>query len=119
MSDATPNPQQQQTTIESVLQEERLFEPPAEFAERARVKAEDYEAMREEASRDPETFWARMAEELHWFRRWDRVLEWTPPHARWFVGATTNVSYNCLDRHLSTWRRNKAAFVWEGEPGEV
>ncbi|HYN85192.1 MAG TPA: acetate--CoA ligase [Pyrinomonadaceae bacterium] len=117
MSDRQP--EQTNAAIESVLHEERLFEPPAEFAARALVTPDEYERLREEASRDPESFWARMAEELHWFRRWDRVLEWEPPHARWFVGATTNVSYNCLDRHLSTWRRNKAAFVWEGEPGEV
>jgi acetyl-CoA synthetase len=107
------------TNIESVLHEERVFPPPEEFAARARVGSmEEYERLREEAARDPEGFWARMAEELHWFRRWDRVLKWEPPHAEWFVGGKTNVSYNCLDRHLQTWRRNKAAFVWEGEPGD-
>src|SRR5215813_3558555 len=59
-----------------------------------------------------------MAEELHWFKRWDKVLEWNPPHAKWFIGGKTNLSYNCLDRHLVTERRNKAALIWEGEPGE-
>ncbi|HEX5709526.1 MAG TPA: acetyl-coenzyme A synthetase N-terminal domain-containing protein, partial [Pyrinomonadaceae bacterium] len=81
MSDAEPNPSN--AAIESVLHEERVFEPPEEFAARARVRsAEEYERLREEAARDPEAFWARMAEELHWFRRWDKVLEWEPPHAR-------------------------------------
>ena len=60
-----------------------------------------------------------MAEELHWFKKWDKVLNWDPPHAEWFVGGKINISYNCLDRHLGTWRRNKAALIWEGEPGET
>ncbi|HEX3558537.1 MAG TPA: acetate--CoA ligase [Pyrinomonadaceae bacterium] len=108
------------TNIESVLHEERVFPPPAEFSERARVKSmEEFEALRREAHDSPEAFWARMAEaELHWFRKWDTVLRWEPPHAEWFVGGKINVSYNCLDRHLQTWRRNKAAIIWEGEPGE-
>ncbi|HLL76167.1 MAG TPA: acetate--CoA ligase [Pyrinomonadaceae bacterium] len=108
------------TNIESVLHEERVFEPPAEFAASARIPSmEEYERLRREAEDAPEEFWARMAEEIHWFKRWDAVLKWEPPHAEWFVGGRTNVSYNCLDRHLSTWRRNKAAIIWEGEPGEV
>ncbi|HEV2706182.1 MAG TPA: acetate--CoA ligase [Pyrinomonadaceae bacterium] len=106
------------TSIESVLHEERVFEPPVEFAAQAHLGAEEYERLREEAARDPEAFWARMADELHWFERWERVLDWEPPHARWFVGGKTNVAYNCLDRHLATWRANKAAIIWEGEPGE-
>jgi acetyl-CoA synthetase len=108
------------TNIESVLHEERVFPPPPEFAARAHVKSlEDLEALRREATDAPEAFWARMAEaELHWFRKWDTVLKWEPPHAEWFVGGKLNASYNCLDRHLSTWRRNKAAIIWEGEPGE-
>ncbi|MGH9933062.1 MAG: acetate--CoA ligase, partial [Pyrinomonadaceae bacterium] len=76
------------------------------------------EALRAEASTDPERFWARMAQELHWFKKWDTVLSWTPPHAEWFGGGKINVSYNCLDRHLTTARRNKAALIWEGEPGD-
>jgi acetyl-CoA synthetase len=108
------------TNIESVLHEERVFPPPAEFSERAHVKSlEELEALRREASDAPEAFWARMAEaELHWFKQWDTVLKWEPPHAEWFVGGKINISYNCLDRHLQTWRRNKAAIIWEGEPGE-
>jgi acetyl-CoA synthetase len=66
----------------------------------------------------PAIFWARYAREFHWFRKWRKVLEWKPPFAKWFVGGTTNISYNCLDRHLTTWRKNKAALIWEGEPGD-
>jgi acetyl-CoA synthetase len=108
------------TNIESVLQEERIFPPPPEFSAKAHIKSEaELESLRAEASADPEAFWARMAEELHWFRKWDTVLKWDPPHAEWFGGGKLNLSYNCLDRHLTTWRRNKAALIWEGEPGET
>jgi acetyl-CoA synthetase len=108
------------TNIESVLQEERVFPPPPAFAAEAHIKSEaELDALRAEASADPEAFWARMAEELHWFKKWDTVLKWNPPHAEWFVGGKINISYNCLDRHLPTWRRNKAALIWEGEPGET
>ena len=108
------------TAIESVLQEERVFQPPQRFAERAHIKSmNQLESLRAEASSDPEKFWGRYAEsELHWFRKWDRVLEWKAPHVQWFVGGKINLTYNCLDRHLPTWRRNKAALIWEGEPGD-
>jgi acetyl-CoA synthetase len=107
------------TNIESFQQEERIFPPPQPFSEQAHVKSMDeLERLRAEASADPEAFWARMAEDLHWFKKWDTVLKWEPPHAQWFVGGQLNISYNCLDRHLSTWRRNKAALIWEGEPGD-
>ena len=107
------------SNIDSILHEERVFEPPADFAGEAYVKSmAEFEALRAEASSNPELFWSRMAEELHWFKKWDTVLEWNPPHAKWFVGGKINVSYNCLDRHLTTSRRNKAALIWEGEPGE-
>src|SRR5215204_3607251 len=113
MSTVTPN-------IESVLQEERVFPPPESFSEQAHIKSiAELEALRAEADADPESFWARMAEELHWFKKWDTVLKWDPPHAEWFGGGKINLSYNCLDRHLTTWRRNKAALIWEGEPGET
>jgi acetyl-CoA synthetase len=79
----------------------------------------ELERLRDEASADPEAFWGRMAEELHWFKKWDKVLKWEPPHAEWFLGGQINISYNCLDRHISTWRRNKAALIWEGEPGDT
>ena len=107
------------TNIESVLHEERVFAAPPEFSAQAHVKAmREYEELCAEAERDPEAYWARMAEELSWFKRWDTVLKWEPPHAEWFGGGELNISYNCLDRHLNSWRRNKAAIIWEGEPGE-
>jgi acetyl-CoA synthetase len=108
------------SAIESILNESRVFPPPPEFAEQAHVKSfEEYERIYNEAAADPEAFWAKQAEELHWFKKWDTVLEWNEPFAKWFVGGKLNVSYNCLDRHLDTWRRNKAAIIWEGEPGEI
>jgi len=108
------------TNIESVLQEKRIFPPPPEFSAQAHIKSEDeLDKLRAEAHADREAFWARMAEELHWFKKWDTVLKWDPPHAEWFGGGKINISYNCLDRHLTTWRRNKAALIWEGEPGET
>jgi acetyl-CoA synthetase len=106
--------------IDSVLTESRVFEPPLEFSRQAHIKSlEEYQRIYAEAEADPEKFWARIAGELHWFRHWDKVLEWQLPWAKWFVGGLTNISYNCLDRHVGTWRRNKAAIIWEGEPGEV
>jgi len=106
--------------IESQLQESRLFEPPAEFAAAAHVKSRaEYEALREAAASDPEAYWAGVARELHWFKPWTKVLDWQPPFAKWFEGGTTNLSYNCLDRHLDGPRRNKTAILWEGEPGDT
>jgi len=105
--------------IESILSEDRVFPPPPEFAAAAHIKSfEEYERLYAEAAADPEAFWAKQAEELYWFKRWDTTLEWDLPFAKWFVGGKINISYNCLDRHLTTWRKNKAAFIWEGEPGE-
>ena len=107
------------TNIESVMHEARVFPPAKNFAEQAHVGSmEELERLRAEATADPEGFWARMAEELHWFKRWETVLDWNPPHAQWFAGGKINISYNCLDRHLASWRCNKAAIVWEGEPGD-
>jgi acetyl-CoA synthetase len=108
------------TAIESVLSEERVFPPPAEFAAKAHIKSfEEYERIYDEAAKDPAAFWAKQAESLDWFKKWDTVLEWNEPFAKWFVGGKLNVSYNCLDRHLTTSRKNKAAIIWEGEPGEI
>ncbi|MFN6962512.1 MAG: acetate--CoA ligase [Pyrinomonadaceae bacterium] len=108
------------SAIESVLNESRVFPPPPEFAAEALVKSfDEYEKLYDEAAADPAAFWARQAESLHWFKKWDTVLEWNEPFAKWFVGGRLNISYNCLDRHLDTWRRNKAAIIWEGEPGEI
>jgi acetyl-CoA synthetase len=107
-------------TIESVLNESRLFPPSEEFTAQAHISGiEEYERLYAEAEADPESYWAKQAESLHWFQKWDTVLEWNLPFAKWFVGGTTNVAYNCLDRHLTSWRRNKAAIIWEGEPGDT
>jgi acetyl-CoA synthetase len=109
-----------QPTIESILQEKRLFPPSAEFSQKAHIKSlDEYQQLYDKAKADPQKFWADLAEtELHWFQKWDTVLDWQPPFAKWFVGGKINISYNCLDRHLTTWRRNKAALIWEGEPGD-
>jgi acetyl-CoA synthetase len=105
--------------IESLLKEKRVFEPAADFSKQAHVSSKkQWEQLIRRAEKDPEAFWAEIAGELEWFKPWKKVLEWKPPFAKWFVGATTNLSHNCLDRHLNTARRNKAALIWEGEPGD-
>ena len=107
-------------SIDSILKETRVFAPDGEFSERAHIKSvEEYERIYREAEEHPEEFWARIAQELHWFKPWDRILEWNSPWAKWFDGGLINLSYNCLDRHVASWRRNKAALIWEGEPGEI
>jgi acetyl-CoA synthetase len=112
MADPKIDPTQQ---FEDLLREDRTFQASPEFRAQAVVRDESLYA---EAEKDPEAFWARFASELEWSRRWDTVLDWQPPHAKWFVGGTINASVNCLDRHLRGPRRNKAALIWEGEPGE-
>jgi acetyl-CoA synthetase len=109
-----------QPTIESILQEKRLFPPTSDFSQNAHIKSlADYQRLYDKAKADPQQFWAELAEsELHWVQKWDTVLDWQPPFAKWFVNGKINVSYNCLDRHLTTWRKNKAALIWEGEPGD-
>jgi len=115
-----PEPTATQVHIDSTLDEQRSFEPPAEFSQKAQIKSQDeYEALYKESVEQPEKFWARAAEELHWFKKWDKVLEWKAPWAKWFVGGEINLSYNCLDRHVQTARKNKAALIWESEPGEI
>ena len=102
--------------IDALLQEERSFPPPADFAAKANMADPDIYA---KAAADPEAFWAGLAEELDWFQKWDTVLDWSEaPFAKWFIGGKLNVSYNCIDRHVKNGRRNKAAIVWEGEPGD-
>src|SRR5436309_2955913 len=105
--------------ITSLLTENRTFPPPPPFAAAAHIKsAAEYEKLWQRAKDDPEGFWAEQAESLHWFKRWNKVLIWNEPHAQWFVGGQLNASYNCIDRHLAGPRRNKAAIIWEGEPGD-
>jgi acetyl-CoA synthetase len=105
--------------ITSVLKEKRTFPPSPEFAGRAHIKSlAEYEKLWKRAKDDPEGFWAEQAKELSWFKPWTKVLSWNEPFAQWFVGGQINVSYNCLDRHLTGPRKNKAAIIWEGEPGD-
>src|SRR6202521_2515309 len=101
--------------ISALLHEDRVFNPPASFGERANVRDT---APYEDAERDVEGFWAKFASELEWSRPWTKVLDWNPPDAKWFVGGQINASVNCVDRHVRTARRNKAALIWEGEPGD-
>src|SRR5437879_1622765 len=105
--------------IESHLIEKRVFKPPKEFAKKTRVRSLDqYRRMYRESIARPDKFWAREARELKWRTPWKKVLDWKVPFAKWFVGGKLNISENCLDRHLDGHRRNKAAIIWEGEPGE-
>ncbi len=112
MADASNN-------IESVLKETRTFPPPATFVQQANVSEQQYQDMWQRAKDDPAGFWASMADNLSWFKRWDTVMEGRMPNTKWFQGGKINVSYNCLDRHLDSARRNKAAIIWEGEPGDT
>ena len=107
--------------ITTVLREHRKFPPPEAFVKQANISSsEEYDEMYKRSIEDPEGFWADLAEkELDWFQKWETVLEWNPPFAKWFVGGKINLAYNCLDRHVKTWRKNKAAIIWEGEPGDV
>src|SRR3984893_15335185 len=108
-----------ESNIESLLIERRVFKPSKEFVTKARSKSlGQYRRMYRESIRKPAKFWMREAQELVWQRQWKKVLDWKTPFAKWFVGGKLNVSENCLDRHLLTHRRNKAAIIWEGEPGE-
>ena len=107
------------TNITSVLKETRSFPPSAEFAAQAHVKSlAEHETLFKRAADDPEAFWAEQAESLSWFKKWTTVLDWNEPFAKWFVGGKINASYNCLDRHLDGPRKNKAAIIFEGEPGD-
>src|SRR6202522_2355688 len=110
----------QQPNLDSILRENRVFPPPAEFAAQAHVKSlEEYEALYRRSIQDPESFWAEVAAELHWFAPWTSVLEWKLPLAKWFVGGKINLCYNCVDRHALSGRKDKVAILWEGEPGET
>jgi acetyl-CoA synthetase len=109
-----------QHTIEVVSNEQRVFPPPTEFAQRARVPSlEAYQALYKRSVEDPEGFFAEQARELHWFKAPTKVLEWNAPFAKWFSDGTLNLSYNCLDRHVAAGRGDRVALIWEGEPGEV
>ena len=107
--------QKQATALSALLQETRKFKPPADFTKQANVNDP---VVFDAAAKDPEAFWAGFAEKLQWDRKWDKVLDWQPPNAKWFVGGKLNACVNCVDRHVQNGMRNKAAIVWEGEPGE-
>jgi acetyl-CoA synthetase len=114
------------TRVERALDDERrgntappaetLIPPPAAFAATANVRDT---AIYDRARSDPAAFWAEQAGRLEWRQTWERVLDWQTPWAKWFVGGRLNACENCVDRHLTSWRRNKAAILWEGEPGET
>ena len=103
------------SAVEALLKEKRKFAPPKDFVKHANVnRASIYR----DAAKNPARFWERFARELDWFKPWKTTLQWKAPNAKWFVGGKLNVSYNCLDRHVSTARKTKAAIIWEGEPGD-
>ncbi len=109
--------------IESLLKEKRVFKANRDFTKNANWNRKQIAEYRKLGAKSPERFWAKMARnDVSWFTPWKKTLQWKPPFAKWFVGGKLNVSYNCLDRHLegeNAWRRNKAAIVWEGEPGDT
>ena len=100
--------------IDTLLSEQRRFPPTPAFAKDAHGKQSHYD----QAAHDRLEFWSEQAKSLVWMTPWESVLDWTPPHAKWFTGGRLNVAANCIDRHLSSARRNKAAIIWEGEPGD-
>ncbi len=119
MSQTTPDQDTGSNAMESVLQETRKFPPPASFSATAHIQSFDqYEQMYRESIDNPEKFWGEKAAELHWFKKWDRVLEWNLPDAKWFVGGKTNLCYNCVDRQVKAGLGDKTAIIWEGEPVE-
>lgn len=112
--------------IEALLKEKRIFEPPAELVENSNIKKwmnehdiKDYDELLERA-KDIEWFWEEVSKGvIEWYTPYKKILDWTPPYAKWFTGAKCNIAHNALDRHVKTWRKNKVAYIWEGEPGEV
>jgi len=113
-------PEDKKESIEVLLHEKRLFPPPSELLAKAHIKgAAEYERLYKESIEDPDGFWGRMGGILDWSREWDKVSEWDfhKPSVKWYLNGKLNASYNCLDRHVSSWRRNKAALIWEGDDG--
>jgi acetyl-CoA synthetase len=108
---------EEKKTITSMLDERRVFNPPKDFVAKAHVKSMDeYKKLYEKSEKDLEGFWAEQANAIHWYKKWDKVLDHSKaPFVKWFVGGTTNISYNCLDRHLAK-KGDKTALIWEGEP---
>ncbi|MCA9448955.1 MAG: AMP-binding protein, partial [Candidatus Omnitrophica bacterium] len=102
-------------TIDHLLQEKRVFEPPADFSAQAHVSDD---SAYKRAQEDRLAYWEEWARELDWYEPWSKVLEWEPPYSKWFVGGKLNACYNCIDRHVEKGLGNKAALIWEGEPGD-
>ena len=112
---------EQAKTITSMMEENRVFNPPEEMSQNAYIKSlDEYQKIYQKSVEDPEAFWGEAAEQLDWYKKWDKVLveDFKEGKHQWFVGGKLNVSYNCLDRHLETWRKNKAALIWEGDIGD-
>lgn len=110
----------EQDNITSLSTEKRLFKPSKKFASEAYIKSfEEYKKLYNRSIKNPEKFWAEAAEELHWFKKWNKVIKWKAPHAQWFTGGKINMSYNCLDRHVESHRKNKVALFFEGEKGDT
>jgi acetyl-CoA synthetase len=115
------NIMEKEKTITSMMEEKRLFPPPEQLSQDAYIKSlDEYKEIYQRSIDDPEGFWGELAEQLDWYKKWDKVLVSDFENAKheWFVGGKLNVSYNCLDRHLKTWRKNKAALIWEGDIGD-
>src|SRR4030043_1684802 len=112
----------EQRTLSSMMHEKRVFYPPDELSKKAYVKSlKEYKKIYQRSLDDPEGFWEEAAQQLDWYKKWDKVLieDFAEAKHEWFVGGKLNVSYNCLDRNLKTWRRNKAALIWEGDTGDT
>ena len=112
--------QRKEQNITSLSRENRIFKPNKAFAKEAYIKSfQQYKKFYDKSIKDPEKFWAKIADELHWFKKWKTVLKWKAPHSQWFAGGKINLSYNCLDRHLEGHRKNKVALFFEGELGDT
>ena len=98
--------------IDNVLHETRVIAPPADFAARARLSREQYDGLYRRSLDDPDGFWSEVAGELTWMKPWEQVLDWQPPHARWFAGGETNIAHNALDRNVARGLGDKRAIVW-------
>ncbi len=107
-------------TIQSSMVEKRKFPPPEKFKAQAHIKSvEEYQQLYKRSIEDPEGFWRDVAQNFHWFKPFDKVLEWNCPYAKWFVGGKTNVSYNCVDLQIERGHATRTAILWEGEPGDT
>lgn len=102
-------------TVDALLEENRVFKPEKSFLSQANVKDA---GIYKDARKNPKKYWENWAKQLDWFQKWNKILEWKPPFAQWFIGGKLNACYNCVDRHVKGPNKNKAALIWEGEPGE-